>query len=93
MEPLIKESTDVTSKATSIRPSKVAADDIIIDTVSLQPSKEARSEEDDKLSDSKSLEEENSEDFDEKVEDELSSTEFRTEKSVTISSSNGIVEP
>ena len=92
MEPLIKESTDVTSKATSIRPSKVAADDI---TVSLQPSKEARSEEDDKLSDSKSLEEEeNVEDFDEKVEDELSSTEFRTEKSVTMSSSSGgIVEP
>ena len=96
MEPLIKESTDVTSKATSIRPSKVAVDDITFDTVSLQPSKEAMSEEDDKLSDNKSLEEEeeNVEDFEEKVEDELSSTEFRTEKSVTMSSSSGgIVEP
>ena len=54
-------------------------------------SKEATSEENDKLTDIKSTEEEDKdgEDFEEQVENELS-TEFRTEKSVTMSSSSGI---
>ena len=83
-EPLIKVSTEITTKAASIRPSKVTAAEI--------SSKEAISEENDKLTDIKSTEEEedkNGEDFEEQVEDELS-TEFRTEKSVTMSSSSGI---
>ena len=59
-------------------------------TPSLQPSKQAISEEDDQLTESTEEEEEDGEDreaFEEKVEDELE-TEFRTEKSVTMSSSS-----
>ena len=79
-------STDVASKTASIHPSKV----LTSNTPSLQPSKQAISEEDDQLTESTEEEEEDGEDreaFEEKVEDELE-TEFRTEKSVTMSSSS-----
>ena len=86
LEPLIQVSPVITTEAASIQPSKVTADSTT--SLSVQPSKVAGSENYDKLADDDDDEEEE-EDGEEKLADGLS-TEFRTEKSVTISSSSSL---